>query len=523
MSKKLIRSGLLVSGATLASRILGLVRDIVIANLLGAGAAADVFFFANRIPNYLRRLFADGAFNQAFVPVMTEYKAKGDKQAVRELLAATMGTLGAIISVVTVLGVLGSTVLSALFGWGWFMDWWQGGPNAEKFELASLLLKITFPYLWFVTFTAMSGAVLNTFGRFGVSSFTPTFLNIVLIIVALWVAPRMDEPEIGLAIGIFIGGLVQLLYQIPYLMKMQMLVWPKWGWHHPGVVKIRTLMIPALFGVSVSQINLMINTMLASFLATGAISYLYYSDRLLEFPLGMFAVAISTVILPALSKGHVDQDPQRFSQTMDWGVRMVLFLGLPAMGGIMVLREPILRVLFMRGEFGPHEVMMSGASLLASTSGLLSLMLARVLAPGFHARQDTKTPVRYGIHSMIANMIFNFIFIFLTPLGYVGLALSTALSGTVNAISLFQGLYRRHVYRPGRSTLFFMLRLSAATAAMYLLLWWLSPTLEVWVKWSMWRSGLELCKLVVVGGLCYLLAAGLLGIRPRDLKTVNEG
>ena len=234
MSKKLIRSGLLVSGATLASRILGLVRDIVIANLLGAGAAADVFFFANRIPNYLRRLFADGAFNQAFVPVMTEYKAKGDKQAVRELLAATMGTLGAIISVVTVLGVLGSTVLSALFGWGWFMDWWQGGPNAEKFELASLLLKITFPYLWFVTFTAMSGAVLNTFGRFGVSSFTPTFLNIVLIIVALWVAPRMDEPEIGLAIGIFIGGLVQLLYQIPYLMKMQMLVWPKWGWHHPG-------------------------------------------------------------------------------------------------------------------------------------------------------------------------------------------------------------------------------------------------------------------------------------------------
>ena len=277
MSKKLIRSGLLVSAATLASRVLGLVRDIVIAHLLGAGAAADVFFFANRIPNYLRRLFADGAFNQAFVPVMTEYKAKGDKAAVRELLSATMGTLGAIISVVTVVGVLGSTVLSALFGWGWFIDWWQGGPNAEKFELASLLLKITFPYLWFVTFTAMSGAVLNTFGRFGVSSFTPTFLNIVLIIVALWVAPQMAEPEIGLALGVFIGGLVQLLYQIPYLYKRGMLVWPSWGWHHPGVVKIRTLMIPALFGVSVSQINLMINTMLASFLATGAISYLYYS------------------------------------------------------------------------------------------------------------------------------------------------------------------------------------------------------------------------------------------------------
>ncbi|MFC3912719.1 murein biosynthesis integral membrane protein MurJ [Pseudaeromonas sharmana] len=520
MSKKLIRSGILVSAATLVSRILGLVRDIVIAHLLGAGVASDVFFFANRIPNYLRRLFADGAFNQAFVPVMTEYKAKGEHQAVRELLAVTMGTLGVIISVVTVLGVLGSTVLSALFGWGWFMDWWQGGPDAGKFELASLLLKITFPYLWFVTFTAMSGAVLNTFGYFGVSSFTPTFLNIVLIIVAWWVAPLMDQPAVGLAMGIFVGGLVQLLYQLPYMWKLGMLVAPKWGWHHPGVVKIRTLMIPALFGVSVSQLNLMINTMLASFLATGAISYLYYSDRLLEFPLGMFAVAISTVILPALAKGHVDQEPERFSQTMDWGVRMVLLLGLPAMAGIMVLREPILRVLFMRGEFGPHEVMMSSASLLASTSGLLSLMLARVLAPGFHARQDTKTPVRYGIHSMVANMGFNLILIW--PLGYVGLALSTALSGTVNAIALFQGLYRRHIYRPGRETLWFALRLLAAALVMYGLLAWLSPALDVWVQWPLWRAGLELGKLILLGGGVYLVTALLLGVRPGQLKTVSE-
>ena len=521
MSKKLIRSGLVVSAATLASRVLGLVRDIVIAHLLGAGIASDVFFFANRIPNFMRRLFADGAFNQAFVPVMTEYKAKGEESAVRELLAVTMGTLGAIITVVTILGVLGSTVVSALFGWGWFMAWWHGEADGAKFELASWLLKITFPYLWFVTFTAMSGAVLNTFGRFGVSSFTPTFLNIVLIIIAIWVAPHMAEPAVGLSIGIFIGGLVQLLYQIPYLYQMKMLVWPKWGWHHPGVVKIRTLMIPALFGVSVSQINLLINTMLASFLATGAISYLYYSDRLLEFPLGMFAVAISTVILPALSKGHVDQDPQRFSDTMDWGVRMVLFLGLPAMGGIMVLREPILRVLFMRGEFGPHEVMMSSASLLASTSGLLSLLLARVLAPGFHARQDTKTPVRYGVQSMVANMGFNLILIY--PLGYIGLALSTALSGTVNAISLFQGLYRRNIYRPGRPTLHFFLRLTAATLVMYGLLNWLSPELEVWVHWSLLRAGLELAKYLLLGGVTYLALAWLLGCRLADLKTGSEG
>lgn len=521
MSKKLIRSGLLVSAATLASRVLGLVREIAVAQLLGAGAAADVFFFANRIPNYLRRLFADGAFNQAFVPVMTEYKAKGEKAAVRELMAVTMGTMGVIISLVTLLGVLGSTVISAMFGWGWFMDWLQGGPNSAKFELASLLLKITFPYLWFITFTAMSGAVLNTFGYFGVSSFTPVFLNVALIIVAWFIAPHMGHPEIWLAIGIFAGGLIQLVYQLPYLYKLGMVVKPKWGWHHAGVVKIRTLMLPALFGVSVSQINLMVNTMLASFLATGAISYLNYSDRLLEFPLGMFAVAISTVILPALAKGHVDQDPERFAATMDWGVRMVLFLGLPAMGGIMVLREPILRVLFMRGEFGPHEVMMSGASLLASTSGLLSLMLARVLAPGFHARQDTKTPVRYGVQSMVANMGFNLILIW--PLGYIGLALSTALSGTVNAISLFQGLYRRHVYRPGWSTGWFFIRLIVATLGMYGVLWYLSPALETWVHWSFIRAALELGKLVLIGGAVYLGLSGVLGLRPADLKTAAEG
>ncbi len=511
----------MVTIATFASRILGLVRDIAIAHLLGAGVASDVFFFANRIPNFMRRLFADGAFNQAFVPVMTEYKEKGDKVAVRDLLRAASGTLGAIITVVTVLGVLGSTVLSALFGWGWFMAWWHNEPGAEKFELASLLIKITFPYLWFVTFTAMSGAVLNTYGRFGVSSFTPTFLNIVLIITSWWIAPHVEQPVIALAVGTFVGGLVQLIYQIPYMLQMGFLVKPKWAWHHPGVVKIRSLMLPAIFGVSVSQINLMFNTMLASFLATGSISYLYYSDRLLEFPLGMFAVAISTVILPTLSKRHVDADPLRFSQTMDWGVRMVLFLGLPAMAGIMTLREPILRVLFMRGEFGAHEVTMASASLLASTSGLLSLMLARVLAPGFHARQDTRTPVRYGIHSMIANMCFNAILIY--PLGYIGLALSTALSGTVNAVSLFQGLYRRGIYRPGKQTLFFFSRLTFATLVMAFVLTELSVPLEQWVKMSQWQSIWELSLLIIAGLITYSVAMFLVGLRPKHFKTVSEG
>ncbi|WP_060583718.1 murein biosynthesis integral membrane protein MurJ [Aeromonas schubertii] len=521
MSKKLIKSGMIVSFMTLLSRIMGLVRDVVIANLLGAGAAADVFFFANRIPNFLRRLFAEGAFNQAFVPVMTEYKKEGNEEKVRELLAVVSGTLGGIVTLVTLLGVLFSGVLTALFGWGWFWDWLHGGPAAEKFEMASLMLKITFPYLWFITFTAMAGAVLNTFGRFGVSSFTPIFLNITMIAAAWWISPMLDDPELALAIGVFLGGLVQFLFQFPFLRRLNMLVWPKWGWHHPGVVKIRTLMIPALFGVSVSQINLLLNTMLASFLATGAISHLYYSDRLLEFPLGLFGVAISTVILPALSRKHVDADAADFARTMDWGVRMVLLLGLPAMLGIAVLREPILRVLFMRGEFGMHEVTMSSASLLASVSGLLSLMLIKVLAPGYYARQDTRTPVRIGIIAMVANMGFNLAFIY--PLDYVGLALSTACSGTLNAILLYLGLRKGGIYSISRETWFFLLRLVVAGGLMAALLAWLSPDLTQWGAWSMLKATLELTKLLLLGGAVYGAVLLASGIRPRHLKAGREG
>ncbi len=285
MSKRLLKSGMIVSAMTLISRVLGLVRDVVVANLMGAGASADVFFFANKIPNFLRRLFAEGAFSQAFVPVLTESHAQGDMDKTRELIARAAGTLGVIVSIVTILGVLGSGVVTALFGFGWFLDWMHGDPAAEKFELASVMLKITFPYLWFITFVALSGAILNTLGKFAVSSFTPVFLNVMIILAAWFISPQMSQPEIGLAIGVFLGGLVQFLFQIPFLIKAGVMVKPKWGWRDPGVVKIRTLMIPALFGVSVSQINLLFDTFIASFLQTGSISWLYYSDRLLEFPL----------------------------------------------------------------------------------------------------------------------------------------------------------------------------------------------------------------------------------------------
>ncbi len=516
MSKRLLKSGLIVSMMTLISRVLGLVRDIVVANLMGAGASADVFFFANKIPNFLRRLFAEGAFSQSFVPVLTEYQALEDSDKTRQLIAKVSGTLGVLVSIVTLLGVLGSGVVTALFGAGWFIDWLNGGPSAHKFELASLLLKITFPYLWFVTFVALSGSILNTLGKFAVSSFTPVFLNVMIIGSALVIAPNLSQPEVGLAIGVFLGGLVQFLFQIPFLIKEGVLVKPQWGWNDPGVKKIRLLMLPALFGVSVSQINLLLDTFIASFLETGSISWLYYSDRLLEFPLGLFGIAIATVILPALSKKHVDSHSEGFRETMDWGVRMVLLLGVPAMLGLMVLAKPMLMVLFMRGEFSAQDVQQASVSLFAYASGLLNFMLIKVLAPGYYSRQDTKTPVKYGIIAMVSNMGFNVIFAYFY--GYVGLAMATALSALVNMSLLYRGLHMTNVYKISISTILFVLKLSACGAMMVFVIQWQLQDMSVWLSWSFVERAMKLAMLIGLGGVTYLISALLFGIRIKHVS-----
>ncbi len=520
MSKRLLKSGMIVSAMTFISRVLGLVRDVVVANLMGAGASADVFFFANKIPNFLRRLFAEGAFSQAFVPVLTESHAQGDMDKTRELIARAAGTLGVIVSIVTIFGVLGSGVVTALFGFGWFLDWMHGGPAAEKFELASVMLKITFPYLWFITFVALSGAILNTLGKFAVSSFTPVFLNVMIILAAWFISPQMSQPEIGLAIGVFLGGLVQFLFQIPFLIKAGVMVKPKWGWRDPGVVKIRTLMIPALFGVSVSQINLLFDTFIASFLQTGSISWLYYSDRLLEFPLGLFGIAIATVILPALSRKHVDAQNEGFAQTMDWGVRMVILLGLPAMLGLMVLAKPMLMVLFMRGEFSPQDVHQASLSLFAYVSGLLNFMLIKVLAPGYYSRQDTKTPVKYGIIAMVTNMVFNAIFAYFY--GYVGLAIATALSAFVNMALLYRGLHIAEVYQITKRTVFFIIRLAIAGAAMVAAILWQLEDMSVWLGWSFAHRSAVLGMLIGLGAVVYLVVLFLTGARLKDLKAGTD-
>lgn len=515
MSKQLIKSGAIVSAMTMVSRVLGLVRDVVIANLMGAGSAADVFFFANKIPNFLRRLFAEGAFAQAFVPVLTETKQQRQLSDVQELIARTSGTLGTLVMIITLLGVIGSPVIAALFGTGWFVDWLNDGPDGHKFELASLMLKITFPYLLFITLTALSGAVLNTYGQFAVAAFTPVFLNIAIICCALWLSPSLSQPEFGLAWGVFLGGLIQFLFQIPFLKRAGLLVRPKWGWHHAGVAKIRTLMIPALFGVSVSQINLLFDTLIASFLMTGSISWLYYSDRLLEFPLGLFGIAIATVVLPSLSHKHVDADSKAFTSTMDWGVRMVIVLGIPAAVGLCVLAKPILMLLFMRGAFAESDVIFASHSLWAYSSGLLFFMLIKVLAPGFYSRQDTKTPVRYGIIAMVSNMVFN---LALAPfLGYVGLALATALSASVNALLLYRGLHTQGVYRIGLPTIGFIARTMIASAVMGAGCWWLSPQFEQWLMLPFLDAVLYLVGLIGFALVCYATTLFVVGFRPAHL------
>lgn len=531
LSKKLIKSGLIVSVMTLLSRVLGLVRDVVIANVMGAGFMADVFLFANKIPNFFRRLFAEGAFAQAFVPVLSEYHNKDEKNAdsaivldeTRRLIAQVSGTLGVIITVVTLFGMLASPLFVILFGGGWFVDWLNNGPESaggEKFELAASLLKITFPYLWFISFTALAGAVLNTMGRFAVAAFTPVLLNIVIILMAVYGAEYTQSPAYALAWGVFLGGLVQFLFQIPFMYKAGVLVRPCWSWHTEGVTKIRRLIVPALFGVSVTQINLLLDTLIASFLITGSISWLYYADRLLEFPLGLFGIGIATVILPSLSKLHSNKSATEFTATLDWGIKVISLFGWPALAGLMVLAQPIIMVLFMRGEFTQNDVLQVSMALFAYLSGLLSFMFIKVLAPGYYARQDTKTPVKIGIVAMVANMGFN---LMLAPFfGYVGLAIATTMSATLNAWLLYRGLKEKSVYHLSKSTKFFIGKLVVSALFMALVVYWLSSDFDVWLTMSFTEQILQLILCIGAGCVSYFIMIVLLGIRLSDFKVKNN-
>lgn len=505
----LMRSGLVVSAMTMLSRVLGLARDVVIATLLGAGDGADAFFVAFKIPNFLRRLFAEGAFNQAFVPVLSEYSTQRSREEIRALLNATAGSLTAVLALITAVAMLCAPWLI----WGFAPGF---GSEPEKLTLTADMLRLTFPYLLLISLTAFSGSVLNTWNRFAVPAFTPVLLNLSLIGAALFLMPLMEEPAMALAWGVLIAGAAQLVFQVPFLLRLGLMPTPWPNFAHEGVRRILRLMGPALFGVSVSQINLLLDTVLASLLAAGSVSWLYYSDRLVELPLGVFGVAIGTVILPALSKRHAEQSKEHFAAMLDWAIRIVLLLGLPAALALAVLAEPLLITLFHYGAMTDNDIQMAAMSLRAYAFGLVAFMLIKVLAPGFFARQDTKTPVKVGIIAMVANMVFNLLLIW--PLAHAGLALATALSAFLNAGLLGYLLHKEGVlvFQPGWAR--YAVQLLGGSGLMFAALYFITPDWQVWLTFGLWQRVSWVTGLVVLGGSLYFAWLAALGLRVRHFK-----
>ena len=511
----LLRSSATVGAATMLSRVLGLMRDVVLANVIGANGNADAFFVAFKIPNFLRRLFAEGAFAQAFVPVLADTREKGGLKAVRELVDRVAGVLGGTLLVITLLTIFASPVVATIFAPGFLRD-------PAKLALTGDLIKITFPYLLLISLTGFAGAILNTYRRFAVPALTPVLLNLSLIAAALWLTPAFEEPAFALALGVLIAGFAQLLFQVPALAGIDLVPRPRWAPEHDGVKRILVLMVPALFGVSVSQINLLLDTVLASLLPTGSVSWLYYSDRLTELPLGVFAIAIATVILPTLSGQRARADDPAFSETLSWAIRSVLLIAIPATVALAFLAEPLLVTLFQYGAFGAQDRVMAAVSLQAYSLGLGAFMLVKVLAPGFYAREDMKTPVRIGIIAMGTNMVLNLLFVL--PLlwwfniGHAGLALATSVSAWLNAVLLYRGLRLHGVLSITGIPVGWMIRIVLATLLMTLVLWWFTPNITLWENWTAWHRGYRLVGLCF-GGLCaYAIGLWVQGLRPSMLR-----
>lgn len=503
-----------VGSNTMLSRILGFIRDLVFAHAFGANAGTDAFFVAFKIPNFLRRLFAEGAFSVAFVPVLTEYKEKRSFEELKHFIDHVAGTLGAILLAVTIVGVLGAPALVSIFGAGFLVK----GDEAT-FWLTSDMLRLTFPYLLFISLTAFAGGILNAHNRFGVPAFTPVLLNISLISCALWLAPLMEQPIMALAWGVLLAGILQMLFQYPFLRQLRLVPRFSFAPKDEGVRRIGKLMLPALFGVSVTQLNLLLDTLIASFLVSGSISWLYYSDRLMEFPLGVLGVALGTVILPSLSSKHATESMEGFSQTIDWALRWALFFGVPAAVGLFILSGPMIATLFYSNEFDVQDVAMSQRSLMAYSLGLFSFILIKVFAPGFYARQDTKTPVRIAVIAMVTNMGLNIALVF--PLAHAGLALATTLSASLNAFLLYRGLRREGVYHPVSGWGLLILRVVLANVLMGVLLYWGVGELQDWFALKTLDRAWQLLLWIAIGGAVYFASLALMGIRLRHFRSAK--
>ncbi|MFZ2506925.1 MAG: murein biosynthesis integral membrane protein MurJ [Steroidobacteraceae bacterium] len=518
MSLGFLRSTGVVGSLTLLSRISGVARDMVYSQAFGAGTLMDAFLVAFKIPNFLRRLTAEGSFSQAFVPVITEYKVRREHAEVRRLVSGVAGVFGVMLFAITAIGVIAAPVLAFLFAPG-FRD------DRDQFDLTVEMLRFTFPYLFFISLVALGSGVLNSYGRFGVPAFNQILLNVVMIVAAGFVAPHSPNPGLVLAVGVFAAGLVQLLAQFPALHRLGLLPRPRWDWAHEGVRRIARLMLPGIFGSSVAQVSLLLDTLIASFLMVGSISWMYYADRLVEFPMGVFSIALATVILPGLSSHHAGESPEKFNATLDWALRLTILVATPAAVGLLMLSGPMIATLFGYGAFGARDMLMTSYALMAYSLGLMGFSLVKVLAPGYFARQDTRTPVKVGIIALSINMAFNLAVVVPAhrsgfPVPHALLALSTGLSAIINAALLYRGLRRQGVYTPSAQWRRLLPQVLFASAAMAGFLWWISGD---WSEWGGRPALLRVTWLALAvggGGLVYFAALGLTGLRPRHLKSL---
>lgn len=502
---------------TLLSRVTGLVREMVFAQMFGAGALMDAFLVAFKIPNFLRRLFAEGAFSQGLIPVISEYRHKRSHEEARALVAGVAGTLGGVLFVVTVIGVIAAPVLIFLFAPGF-----RG--TEGKFEAAVEMLRFTFPYLFFVSLTALLGGVLNSYERFLVPAATQVLMNLVMIAFTAWLAAGSENPGLVMSLGVFVAGVAQVLFQLPAVAKLGLLSWPRWRPQLEGVRRIASLMLPGIVGSSMTQISLLLDTLIASFLATGSIAWLYFADRLMEFPLGVFSIALATVILPGLSAHHAKESKEQFAQTLDWALRVTVLLATPAAVGMLVFAGPLTATIFGHGEFGAHDVQMTSYALMSYAFGMLGMSLVKVLAPGYFARQDTRTPVRVGFIALGVNMALNLAIVL--PAAKMGaaaphalLALSTSAGAAVNTALLWRGLRKAGVYAPSSGWGLLLARIVAANLVMAVLIVWLAGDLGSWLAAGamerVWR-----CALCVgAGAAVYFAALYAFGMRYRHLAT----
>ena len=509
----LLKSLAAVSSMTMFSRVLGFARDAIVARVFGAGMATDAFFVAFKLPNLLRRIFAEGAFSQAFVPILAEYKSQQGEEATRTFVAYVSGLLTLVLAVVTVIGMLAAPWVIFITAPG-FAD------TPDKFALTSALLRITFPYILLISLASLVGAILNTWNRFSIPAFAPTLLNVSMIGFALFAAPYFNPPVLALAWAVVVGGVLQLGYQLPHLKKIGMLVLPRLKLNDAGVWRVMRQMGPAILGVSVSQISLIINTIFASFLVSGSVSWMYYADRLMEFPSGVLGVALGTILLPSLAKSFSSGNHDQYNRLMDWGLRLCFVLALPSAIALGILAKPLTVSLFQYGKFTAFDAAMTQRALVAYSVGLMGLIVVKVLAPGFYSRQDIKTPVRIAIITLILTQVMNLIFI--GPLKHAGLSLSIGLGACLNASLLYWQLRKQDIFQPQPGWAMFLVKLVAAVlvmAAVLLGVMWLMPE---WDQGNMLARLLRLSVVVAAGIVTYFAVLGLLGFRPRDFARRVE-